>query len=79
MAGRGPGGAAPKSAEVARLRSARAVAVRKHGLDSPEAHEAKRALEGHKYADRVEQIIAGWPELAGERLERVAALLRAGR
>jgi hypothetical protein len=41
--------------------------------------DAKRALEASKAADRVEQIIADWPELSGQRLDRVAALLRAGR
>jgi hypothetical protein len=72
------GGGVPKDPERIQARTARAVAVKLHGVDSPQAREAKGRLEALKFADHAAAIVASWPELSGERLDRVAALLRAG-
>jgi hypothetical protein len=44
----------------------------------PDVIGARRELELSKLEDHVAKIIADWPELTSEQLDRVAALLRAG-
>lgn len=46
--------------------------------DDPELTEARRELELSKLEDHVNRIVADWPELTGEQLDRIAALLRTG-
>jgi hypothetical protein len=44
----------------------------------PELVEARRTLRGIRLEERVSEVLAGWPPLTDEQLDRVAALLRAG-
>lgn len=44
----------------------------------PELTELRRELRALRLEEYVSKVVAGWPPLTGEQLERVAALLRAG-
>lgn len=68
----------PQDPLVKKLRSAYAGTVKARGADSPEARDTRRALAAAGLAVRIDELVAGWPELSGERLDRIAALLRAG-
>jgi hypothetical protein len=47
--------------------------------DDPELVEARQSLAAAKLTEHVEKVLAGWPKLTDEQLDKVAALLRAGR
>jgi hypothetical protein len=65
--------------ETARRRASHARLTQSYPPDHAKVVASKQALEASKAADRIEAIVADWPELSGQRLDRVAALLRAGR
>ncbi len=46
--------------------------------DDPELVAARRDLAAERLVEHVERILAGWPPLTDEQLDRVARLLRAG-
>ena len=46
--------------------------------DDPELVDARRSLRAARLEERVNEMLAGWPPLTDEQLDRVAALLRAG-
>jgi hypothetical protein len=46
--------------------------------DDPELIEAQQKLATAQLMEHVERIIADWPPLTDEQLDRVAALLRTG-
>lgn len=71
-------GGVPEDPVVRQVRSEVGNAVKSHGADSPEYLKSKRNLEALNYAAKVEALVASWPELSGERLDRIAGLLRAG-
>lgn len=72
------GGGVPTDRDTRQARSEVGNAAKRYGADSEQAREAKRVLEAAKAAVRAEALVASWPELSGERLDRVAGLLRAG-
>lgn len=46
--------------------------------DHPKVVAARRELETANLADHVAKVLAGWPPLTDEQLDRIAALLRTG-
>jgi hypothetical protein len=47
--------------------------------DDPELEDMRRDLRAMRLEEHVAKIVADWPPLTDEQLDRVAALLRAGR
>jgi len=46
--------------------------------DDPELLEARRSLRAVRLEEHVNKVLADWPPLTDEQLDRIAALLRAG-
>ena len=64
----------------ARYRRNRLGGLRRyHPEDHPAVVEARRELDVCNLADHVAAVVAGWPPLTPAQIDRVAALLRAGR
>jgi hypothetical protein len=61
-----------------KARSRLGNAVQKHGKDSPQAAQARAEFRALKLEDHVRQVLAEVPDMSDEKLERIAALLRAG-
>jgi hypothetical protein len=66
------------SPTVAHLRARYAALTRDRPPDDPERVEAQRSLRAAALAAHVEKVVAGWPPLTDEQIDRVAALLRTG-
>jgi hypothetical protein len=62
--------------ELGTLKSQRALAVRHHGADSPQARDAKKKLDTEKTAVYIERLLAAAPPLTNEQREKLAELLR---
>lgn len=72
------GGGVPTDRDTRHARSEVGNAAKRHGIDSSEYRESKRKLDALVSAARAEALVASWPELSSERLDRIAGLLRAG-
>jgi hypothetical protein len=46
--------------------------------DDPQLIEARRNLRALRLAEHVAKVLADWPKLSDEQIEKVVALLRAG-
>lgn len=53
-----------------------AALSRSRASDDPELLEARQSLKAAKLAAHVEKVVAEWPELSPEQLQRVAMLLK---
>jgi hypothetical protein len=67
------------SPETARIRASLARRHQSYAPDHPKVVEAQQDLAVSKLADHVKELVADWPELPPDKLDKVAALLRAGR
>jgi hypothetical protein len=47
--------------------------------DDPELTDAYRGMRAELLAEHVAKVLAGWPKLTDEQLEKIASLLRTGR
>src|SRR5262245_54410983 len=68
-----PGAALSK---LGTLKSQRALAVRHHGADSPQARDAAEKLKAEKTAVYVERLLKDAPDLTEEQRTDLAELLR---
>jgi hypothetical protein len=53
-----------------------AALSRSRASDDPDLVEARRSLKAAKLTAHVEKIVAEWPELTPDQLQRVALLLK---
>lgn len=70
---------APLSPDAARLRARHTALKRYRPDDDPEVVDARRELKALRFEEYVQKTIAEAPPLTDDQLERIAALLRAGR
>jgi hypothetical protein len=68
---------APSSA-VAHHRARVGALSRDRHPDDPEFVSAKRDLAAANLEEHVNRVLAGWPPLSEQQLDRIAAILRAG-
>jgi hypothetical protein len=68
--------AASRRAKLAAVE--RCVKTGERQPDDPEVVEAHQEFKAQKLADHVAEVVAGWPPLTPEQLDRIAALLRTG-
>jgi hypothetical protein len=61
------------------LKSQRALAVRHHGADSPQARDAAEKLAAEKASVYIERLLAAAPALSRDQRARLAELLRPAR
>jgi hypothetical protein len=67
------------ASDTVRHRAGRIAALsRSRKPDDPELVAERQAHAVERLAEHVEKVVAGWPKLTDEQLDRVAALLRAG-
>lgn len=55
-----------------------AALSRDRASNDPELIEARRSLRAVRLEEHVDKVLAGWPPLTDEQIDRVVALLRAG-
>jgi hypothetical protein len=70
---------APLSPTAAKLRARHNALKRYRPTDDPEVVESGRELKARRFEEYVKETIAAAPALTDAQLERIAALLRAGR
>lgn len=73
----------PVSTAIARKRGAvgglkRAVKTGERRPDDPAIPEAERDLAVELLAERARKLVASWPDLTDEQLDRIATILRGG-
>jgi len=73
----------PVSKEVARARGSvgglkRAVKTGERRPDDPAIPAAERDLALQLLAERAKRLVATWPELSDEQVDRIAGILRGG-
>ncbi len=66
------------SPAAAHHRARIAALTRDRAPDDPELIGAHAEFKTQRLADHVDRVLADWPPLTDEQLDRVAALLRAG-
>jgi len=66
------------SPATAHYRARIAALSRDRAPDDPELVEERRLLRASRLEEHVDKVLAGWPPLTDEQLDRIAALLRAG-
>jgi hypothetical protein len=65
-----------KRAKIAAL--TRGIRAGERPADDPELIETQRDYRAGRLEAHVAEIVAGWPKLTDEQLDRIAAILRAG-
>jgi hypothetical protein len=66
------------SSTLGTLKSQRALAVRHHGHDSPQAHTAAEKLAAEKVSVYLERLLSEAPPLSDEQRIKLSALLLTG-